>query len=104
MFNPQIEVVIPIGYEKTALERRVWKFMFWDNTNPVALRLVKYTIERRKTTRHKWKAERGYDAYDKRTFDNRISIYDVPLPVEVMEDARKMFLEQLENIQVEKWN
>lgn len=72
------------------LAREVWRFSFfakWTG-NVIDLRLDWYSVESRKTTRHKWRSERLWDRGDQRSYHSTIKAADVPLPPDVVMSAR----------------
>jgi len=73
------------------LKRQVWRFWYNDSRNEIVL--SRYTVEEKKTNRHKFRVVKVYNRLDKR--DNTIAVGDVPLPDDVKEAAMKQFLDSL---------
>lgn len=76
------------------LERTVWRFKVESYGYQLRLqvRLHYYADERRKTTRHKWQP----DGYHYHTVDWRMSRLGPFVPAEIIAQARKEALEQIE--------
>jgi hypothetical protein len=64
------------------LRRERWEFTFYTQGAKLILRCVHYSIECRASKRHKWKAEKFYESYDRRSGNVRRE--DVPMPEEVI--------------------
>lgn len=55
----------------------------------VKLLLVSYTTDERESTRHKWRATKGWYRSDERAYYSQIDRNDVPVPDWVVEEAKQ---------------
>lgn len=76
------------------LSRKVWKFRISTRAGSgarVDIHLNWYSEETRATTRHKFRADVSgiWDSFDQRSYRSGIKAKDVPLPDDVIEEAKR---------------
>lgn len=95
MLNLHIEVT----RTRDLTHKEVWEFSFIDNSKPV-LQLTKYSILERPTTRHKFKAAQGWNYYSSRAFNERPDKKQVPVPADVVNEAKTKFIQEMSKVEV----
>lgn len=74
------------------LSQQVWVFrderLGYSSDNVIELKLVSYRAEVRPTPRHKMRTADKWDSMDERKYYSSIARTDVPLPADVIEEAK----------------
>jgi hypothetical protein len=86
---------LSIHRQSDDLTRKSWRFWYWDQRHRLILDY--YSTQTRKTTRHKWR-EVERESYQRVSFHRsfyNMDAADVPLPQDVIDEAKAIFLETL---------
>ena len=75
------------------LHRQVWRFNFMDRE--CQLRVDHYALQHRPTKRHKYRTTEYYDFYSGSRGIDRIPSKEIPLPEDVVAEARREFYNKL---------
>lgn len=84
--------MIEIIYQHDQLNREVWQFQFIDHHRKPVLILEEYHQQNRSSTRHKWISTEFWQRIGHR----RSTLNNVPLPAEVIAEAKVRFMELIE--------
>jgi hypothetical protein len=72
------------------LSEQFWRFAMWADHGgkKVVLSLADYQVRSRPSTRHKMKVDHKWSRMDQRSYHSDIKAADVPLPDDVVAEAR----------------
>lgn len=78
-----------------------WVFWYYDTYH--TLFLDQYCTMERATKRHKFQVGEDYYTRGGDTRNNTMGVGDVPLPPDVIAEAKERFMQHMESVKVERW-